>query len=99
MTNRTGNGLLDLFTPETDLFVYDPKNLKALIELFKFLLANHELCQRVAQNGYEKINTFHRSHHRAAMLHQWIQEQDLRSLLERRQKQKNFIWEFFYISP
>ena len=93
VTNRTGNGLLDLFTPETDLFVYDPKNLKALIELFNFLLANHKLCQRVAQNGYEKINTFHRSHHRAARLHQWIQEQDIQSLLKKRQKQRKIIYQ------
>ncbi|WP_457572206.1 glycosyltransferase family protein [Desulfovulcanus sp.] len=93
VTNRAGNGLLDLFAPEKDLFVYDPENLKALVELFNFLLANPDLCQRVAQNGYEKVNAFHRSHHRAARLHQWIQEQDIPSLLVQRQKKKKFIYQ------
>lgn len=68
ITPHVGHGLTDLFTPGEDIFTYDVQDMDGLLEIIGRLLANPELCAKVARSGYLKINAVHRAVHRAVSL-------------------------------
>ncbi len=72
ITPHVQHGLTDLFIPGEDLFTYDVENMDGLIQTIHNLLANPELCSKVAKNGYLKVNAGHRATHRAAQLAQHL---------------------------
>jgi len=56
------SGLLDLFTPDQDLILYEEADL---IEKVRFLLDHPEVRERVAENGKNKVLSRHTYRHRA----------------------------------
>ncbi len=55
-------GLLDFFTPDIDLMVYDERDL---VEKARFLLENPDVREKIAQSGREKVLERHTYLHRA----------------------------------
>lgn len=72
LTPEIGHGMDELFRDGRDLFTYPQENVDALLKLAQKLLADQELCQRVSESGFQKVDSAHRAHHRAATLDQWI---------------------------
>lgn len=68
ITPNVQHGLTELFTPGEDLFTYDVEDMDGLIQTLQHLLANPDLCAKVADNGYLKVNSGHRATHRASRL-------------------------------
>lgn len=69
LTERTGNGLTDLFTPDEHLAVYEPDDLVAQVE---HLLAAAGERERIAVAGQELVATRHTMAARMARLTDWL---------------------------
>jgi hypothetical protein len=69
LTERTGNGLVDLFTPGVHLATYGPDDLVAQVE--HYLATPHER-DRIAAAGHELVMTRHTMAARMAMVTDWL---------------------------
>lgn len=69
LTERTGNGLADLFKPDEHLALYEPDDLVA--QVTHFLVATEER-ERIARAGQELVETHHTMAARMARLTDWL---------------------------
>lgn len=65
LTEKSENGLLDLFTPDVHLAVYDKGNEHQAAELIKAYLADLKICRRIGEAGRNEILKKHLPKHRA----------------------------------
>lgn len=73
LTEASGNGLLDLFTPGVDLVTYTRGNVEEAAHLINHFLQHPGQSQEIATRGELKVRNFHQSHHRAKTILQFIQ--------------------------
>lgn len=59
LTEETGNGLHELFTPDTDIFVYPKDDAAAAVQKVVSLLNNPQSLHEVASHGRKKVRTEH----------------------------------------
>lgn len=78
LTERSGNGLLDLFQDDTHLVTYTPNDPQDAAEKVHYLLSNPARMRLIAQQGRAEILAKHTAMHRAQTL-----DQILRSLHKR----------------
>jgi hypothetical protein len=87
LTEESGNGLKDLFTPGQDLATYSRGNVQEAILLINHFLQNLEQAQEIATRGHLQIQLHHRSLHRAESILKYIQstsaEDKLHQITER----------------
>lgn len=65
LTERQGNGLLELFREDEHLITYEKNNVKDAREKIEALLADRARCRRIANAGREEILARHLPQHRA----------------------------------
>lgn len=79
LTEGSGNGLLNLFTPGEDLMVYKKGNVHEVASILDQLKRQPELVERIARSGHEKVLKHHRAEHRAQAMLQKLQQVELPS--------------------
>ena len=70
LTERTPNGLLDIFQEGAHLVTYSPDNVEEATEKVTYLLQNHEQMRQIAAAGREEILAKHLARHRAQAVHE-----------------------------
>lgn len=70
LTERTRNGLFDLFTDGEHLVTYEPDNVEEVVERFQSLQSRPERLREIAHAGREEILARHTAMHRAQALDQ-----------------------------
>ncbi len=65
LTERTENGLLDIFERDTDLIVYEKGGVEQAASLIRQCLGNLQRTREIALRGRQKVLQFHRAVHRA----------------------------------
>ncbi|WP_241667474.1 glycosyltransferase [Pseudodesulfovibrio senegalensis] len=95
LTPAIGHGQEELFENGRDLFTYPVNDVDALVETAQKLLAEPELCQRVAASGQAKVDAMHRASHRAAEFARWAESFDLNTLAAQRRRQAPVIHDMF----
>jgi Glycosyl transferases group 1 len=65
LTENSGNGLLDLFTPGATLEVYEKGNIEHAADLINRYIGNLNLCRQIGAAGREEILAKHLPIHRA----------------------------------
>lgn len=68
ITERTGNGLFDLFTEDKHLVTYTPQDPSAAADRVQSMLAQPTLMRTIAQQGRAEVLARHTAMHRARML-------------------------------
>lgn len=68
LTERTGNGLLNLFNDKEDLVTYSRNNVTEAAELINYYLNHTEEARHIARKGREKILSQHVPERRAEQL-------------------------------
>jgi hypothetical protein len=68
LTERTTNGLLDLFTEGTDLVTYPRADVEAVVATAGRLLTTERERRRIAAAGCALVRMHHRASHRAATI-------------------------------
>jgi hypothetical protein len=72
LTERTNNGLFDLFTDEVDLLTYEKNNVVEAADKINYLSNNKQVAKKIGQAGREKILSAHLSKHRAEIINNAI---------------------------
>jgi hypothetical protein len=72
LTERTPNGLFDIFEEGTHLVTYTPDSVDEATEKVAYLLQNPERMRQIAHAGREEILKKHLPKHRAQMVHEVI---------------------------
>jgi len=65
LTERAGNGLLELFADGRHLVTYEKGNVDEAAEKIKYYLSNPALCRSIAYAGREEVMAHHLAAHRA----------------------------------
>lgn len=73
LTERTENGLLDLFRDGEHLVTYTAHNAEDAAEKIRWLLDNPNTMRAIARAGREEILQKHLPKHRAAVIHELVQ--------------------------
>ena len=68
LTERSGNGLFDLFEADKHLVTYERNNVDEAASVINDLLAHPERCRAIAQAGRDEILRAHTPAHRAEQL-------------------------------
>jgi hypothetical protein len=68
LTERSGNGLFDLFDDGVHLVTYERGNVEEAADKIRFYLAHPDEAQRIARAGRERVLALHRPEHRAKRL-------------------------------
>ncbi|RME59876.1 MAG: glycosyltransferase family 1 protein [Candidatus Dadabacteria bacterium] len=65
ITERTGNGLLELFSEKKHLVTYEKNNVEEAAEKIRYYLNNFAQKEEIAKKGYEEVKQKHLAEHRA----------------------------------
>ncbi|MCB0337103.1 MAG: glycosyltransferase family 1 protein [Bdellovibrionales bacterium] len=68
LTERSDNGLLELFTPGEHLELYTKNDIEEAAETIRRLLSDTKRCREIGMRGREEILLKHRSCHRAEQM-------------------------------
>lgn len=74
LTERTDNGLLELFEDGKHLITYEKGNVKEAAEKIRYYLSHVSEARKIAAAGRELVLSSHLPHHRAAQLLKLFQE-------------------------
>jgi hypothetical protein len=72
LTEKTENGLFDLFQDDHHFITYTHNDPKEAAEKIKWALAHPQIMRTIAQNGRDEILKKHSTAHRAATVHELI---------------------------
>jgi len=87
LTERSGNGLLELFEDGKHLITYQKNNVEEAAEKIEYYLAHPEEARRIAAAGREEILARHCSRHRAERI-----EEILTTIYKKSTSGKRYPW-------
>ncbi len=93
ITPYVENGLTDLFTPGEDIVTYDNNNVDEAAEKIRYYLSNDAERERIAANGFRKVQELHTAEARAIQI-----EKCLSGLTRGERKAKHFGTSIAYLS-
>ncbi len=77
ITPRVDNGVLDLFRDGEDLVTYEPGNVEEAARKIQYFLKHEAERQRIAHQGWTKVNELHTREKRAEQLAERIRQLDI----------------------
>ncbi len=91
VTPRVGHGQDELFEDGVDLVTYEPDDLESVAEALGRVLADQKGAERMAGNGYRKVNARHKARHRAVELDAWLRAVPAADLVSKRRDRARLI--------